>query len=588
MTYEWIKTIIVECLEAWEERKMYQKEKKLNPVLLIVLAVVLLAVGIAVWFLLTHVRVAGTFYSRSAEVLDLRFADITTADYEKLRKKAPNSEILWRIPFQGKTYDQDTDVLYVTSLTDEDVATLDYFTRLKTVEAQECTDYPQLAALTARRPEVTVEYAVTIDGREYPQDTAVVSISGITEEEINLLTYLPELTAVTAVGCRTPEQMTRLRDFCQEKGLSFALRFGTKTYPDTVEELDVTGVTDGELELLQLLPELKTLHLKNPEADPETVAQLRSTYPKADISWEVEIAGVSFPDDTKEVDLSAVLESSAAQTAAGTAAGTQTAAGAQTTAKTQTTTGTATGTQSTKETQSTAPAVTLNLEDLEKKMSYLSDAKQVFLGKCGLDNEELAALRERVRDSYKLVWTVQLGKKLTARTDDTTFMPVREHVYYFLDEDAYNLRYCEDMLCVDVGHMGLTNIDFVKGMPHLQILILAHNGQLQDISPISSCKELIFLELDWSAVKDFTPLVGCTSLEDLNIGLTYPSVEPLMQMTWLKNLWMVDRGGAYQLSQALPDTKIVASADATVGAGWRNLPNYYKMRDMLGMEYMRG
>ena len=567
---------------------MYQKERKLNPVLLIVLAAALLAVGIAVWFLLTHVWVAGTFYSRNADVLDLRFADITTADYDKLRKKAPNSEILWRIPFQGKTYDQDTDVLYVTSLTDEDVATLDYFTRLKTVEAQKCTDYPQLAALTARRPEVTVEYAVTIDGKEYPQDTAVVSISGITEEEINLLTYLPELTAVTAVGCRTPEQMTQLRDFCQEKGLSFALRFGTKTYPDTVEELDVTGVTDGELELLQLLPELKTLHLKNPEADPETVAQLRSTYPKADISWEVEIAGVSFPDDTKEVDLSAVLESSAVQTAAGTAAGTQTAAGAQTTAKTQTTTGTATGTQSTKETQSTAPAVTLNLEDLEKKMSYLSDAKQVFLGKCGLDNEELAALRERVRDSYKLVWTVQLGKKLTARTDDTTFMPVREHVYYFLDEDAYNLRYCEDMLCVDVGHMGLTNIDFVKGMPHLQILILAHNGQLQDISPISSCKELIFLELDWSAVKDFTPLVGCTSLEDLNIGLTYPSVEPLMQMTWLKNLWMVDRGGAYQLSQALPDTKIVASADATVGAGWRNLPNYYKMRDMLGMEYMRG
>ncbi len=567
---------------------MYQKERKLNPVLLIVLAAALLAVGIAVWFLLTHVWVAGTFYSRNADVLDLRFADVTTADYDKLRKKAPNSEILWRIPFQGKTYDQDTDVLYVTSLTDEDVATLDYFTRLKTVEAQECTDYPQLAALTARRPEVTVEYTVTIDGREYPQDTAVVSISGITEEEINLLTYLPELTAVTAVGCRTPEQMTRLRDFCQEKGLSFGLRFGTKTYPDTVQELDVTGVTDGELELLQLLPELKTLHLKNPKADPETVAQLRSTYPKADISWEVEIAGVSFPDDTKEVDLSAVLESSAAQTAAGTAAGTQTAAGAQTATKTQTTTGTATGTQSTKETQSTAPAVTLNLEDLEKKMSYLSDAKQVFLGKCGLDNEELAALRERVRDSYKLVWTVQLGKKLTARTDDTTFMPVREHVYYFLDEDAYNLRYCEDMLCVDVGHMGLTNIDFVKGMPHLQILILAHNGQLQDISPISSCKELIFLELDWSAVKDFTPLVGCTSLEDLNIGLTYPSVEPLMQMTWLKNLWMVDRGGAYQLSQALPDTKIVASADVTVGAGWRNLPNYYKMRDMLGMEYMRG
>mgnify|MGYP001658709574 FL=1 len=79
-------------------------------------------------------------------------------------------------------------------------------------------------------------------------------------------------------------------------------------------------------------------------------------------------------------------------------------------------------------------------------MAYLPDAEQVFLGKCGLDNEELAALRERVRDSYKLVWTVQLGKKLTARTDDTTFMPVREHVCYFLDDDAYNLCYCVVLL----------------------------------------------------------------------------------------------------------------------------------------------
>ena len=339
---------------------MYQKEKKLNPVLLIVLAVVLLAVGIAVWFLLTHVRVAGTFYSRSAEVLDLRFADITTADYEKLRKKAPNSEILWRIPFQGKTYDQNTDVLYVTSLTDEDVATLDYFTQLKSVEAQECTDYAQLAALAARRPAVAVDYAVTIDGRKYDQDTAVVSVSDITDEEINLLTYLPDLTAVTAVGCETPEQMEKLRDFCQEKGISFALRFGTKTYPDTVQELDVTGITDAELELLQLLPELKTLHLVNPEADPATVLQLRSTYPKVSINWEVEMAGISFPDDTKEVDLSAALEITTTDKTT-----------TQTAATTKVTTGTVTGTQTTEEPK---PAVTLDLQDLEKKMSYLPDA----------------------------------------------------------------------------------------------------------------------------------------------------------------------------------------------------------------------
>ena len=228
------------------------------------------------------------------------------------------------------------------------------------MEAQECTDYVQLAALAARRPAVAVDYAVTIDGRKYDQDTAVVSVSGITDEEINLLTYLPDLTAVTAVGCETPEQMEKLRDFCQEKGISFALRFGTKTYPDTVQELDVTGITDAELELLQLLPELKTLHLVNPEADPATVLQLRSTYPKVSINWEVEMAGISFPDDTKEVDLSAALEITTTDKTT-----------TQTAATTKVTTGTVTGTQTTEEPK---PAVTLDLQDLEKKMSYLPDA----------------------------------------------------------------------------------------------------------------------------------------------------------------------------------------------------------------------
>lgn len=555
---------------------MYQKQKKANPVVIALLAAAVLAVGLGVWFLLTHVRVAGTFYSRNAQVLDLRFADITTEDYDKLREKAPDSEILWRIPFQGKNYDQNTEVLYITALTDEDVETLDYFIRLKTVEARDCTDYPQLAALASRRPEVTVNYTITIDGRDYDSTAAVVSVSDVTDEEIVRLAYLPQLTAVTAVGCRTPEQMEKLRTFCRENGISFALRFGTKTYPDTTQELDITGITDSELELLRLLPELKRLHMVNPAAAPESVAGLRSSYPKVNISWEVEMAGISFPDDTREVDLSAALETSAStvQTGAGTTTGTQTAA--------------ATTAAGTKNTQSTEPAVTVDLQELGKQMAYLPDAETLFLGECGLDNEKLAAFREENRENYKVVWTVRLGKKLTARTDDTTFMPVREHVYYFLDDDAYNLRYCEDMVCIDVGHMGLTNIDFVAYMPHLKYLILAHNGQLQDISPISSCKELVFLELDWSAVKDFSPLVGCTALEDLNIGLTYPSVEPLMKMPWLKNLWMVERGGAYQLSEALPDTNIMATADLTVGGGWRNLPNYYAMRDLLGMEYMRG
>ena len=77
-------------------------------------------------------------------------------------------------------------------------------------------------------------------------------------------------------------------------------------------------------------------------------------------------------------------------------------------------------------------------------------------------------------------------------------------------------------------------------------------------------------------------------IEDLNIGNTFCDITPILEMTWLKNLYMIfgNGGSAYKASQALPDTHVVASGTATVGGGWRRLQNYYDMRDMLGMYYM--
>ena len=47
------------------------------------------------------------------------------------------------------------------------------------------------------------------------------------------------------------------------------------------------------------------------------------------------------------------------------------------------------------------------------------------------------------------------------------------------------------------------------------------------------------------------------------------------------------RGGL--VGQAIPTARVVTSADpdaATVGYGWRRLPNYYAMRDCLHAPYM--
>ena len=206
---------------------------------------------------------------------------------------------------------------------------------------------------------------------------------------------------------------------------------------------------------------------------------------------------------------------------------------------------------------------------------------------CEIENEDMAAYRDRVRDQYKVVWTVRLGPSIALRTDKDNFMPNHFGVGQLFNDYAYNLRYCEDMVCLDVGHMTLTDISFVTYMPKLKYLILAWT-EVQYIEPIRSCKNLIWLELDNSCIRDYSPLVDCTALQDLNIGKTYCDITPILEMKWLKNLYMIfcSGGSAWQASQALPDTHVVASGDATVGGGWRRLPNYYDMRDCLNMYYM--
>lgn len=529
----------------------------------VALAVCIACVG-AIWYISSHIFVDGRAYPRNAQMLDLRSDEISAEHYEKLRRKLPGCEIRWDIPFQGEYLPQNTVEITVKNLTDGQVRQLDYLLELDTVHAEECTDYAALAALKARRPEVNVIYNVLLGTESYPQNTKELTITGISEEEVDRLNYLPELESVKIAEGNHGASMGAVLELCREKGIAFEVEIGGRTYDENTTTLRLENATDGALSLIRGLPKLKQLHLVNPQAKAENLIALQVAYPDISISWELEVCGVSVAGDALEVDLTG--------------------------------------------------ATVASIAELEKAMDYFPDAKKLILYSCVdpmlagtipqdvegvrpggvmdmkkatvMDYEELAAFRDRVRDRYKVVWTVPCGKKLTVNTDDVSFMPTREHVYYFLDSESYNLRYCEDMICIDIGHMAVTNVDFAEFMPNLQFLILAHT-EVRDITPLKHCKNLRFLELDWSTVKDFTPLLECTGLEDLNIGNTYADIAPITRMTWLQNLWMVGRSGAaYSVTQALPETRVVYAGDATVASGWRDLDNYFAMRDILQMDYM--
>lgn len=504
----------------------------------VLLALILAAAVIAgmAWNVKNFYMVDFRFYPKAAERLDLRGKKIGVSHYEKIREKLPECEILWDVPFRGKTYHVDTAELTVTELKEKDLAALQYLPELKRIDASGCSDYEILVKLQKQYPDIQVDYHVSIGGESFAGNAQEIWLRDLEASEVGKLAYLPRLKTVTCAGGQ-PEFVGALQEYCAQNQLAFRISIGDNTIPADAKTVTLSGVTEEELALLQYLPGMEKLHIQNPKASAESLIRLRNGQTDLEVTWELDICGQTCASDVEEVDLS--------------------------------------------------KAKVTDVSQFREAMNYFPDAKILFLGACGIGNETLAACREEVRGQYKLVWTVQLGKKLTARTDDTTFMPVREYVYYFNDEEAYNLRYCEDMVCIDIGHMSIHNIDFVEFMPNLEYLILAHT-QLQYIEPIRSCKRLKFLELDWSPIRDYSPLVGCTALEDLNLGNTYADMTVLSEMTWLKNLWIIGCGGgyAYKMSQALPDTRIVASGNATVANGWRDLPNYYAMRDVLGMHYM--
>ena len=81
--------------------------------------------------------------------------------------------------------------------------------------------------------------------------------------------------------------------------------------------------------------------------------------------------------------------------------------------------------------------------------------------------------------------------------------------------------------------MAIQDISFVKYMPHLKYFIVI-DAPLMYIDAISTCKELIYLEFFWTWINDYTPLLGCTALEDLNVARTNGDILTFKDMPWLK------------------------------------------------------
>ncbi len=509
-----------------------------------VLAAVLLLIMIGscgagfYWSLQNNVLVDFKLYPKSLETLDLRGQTVSIRKYEQFRKKLPDTEIYWNIPFQDNYYDQGNKNLTVSTLSKSDIEDLDYFTKLETVDALQCRDYENLQALQQRRPEVKVNYRVEIGGETYSPKATSVVLTSVTQEEIQLLQYLPQLKTVAVGGSGDVANFADLQVYCREHGYDFCVQIGETSVSLTDTELTVDRAGEEELSLLQFLPNVKSLHLKNPEAPVEALISLQQRHPNMEITWSSMVAGKTFQSNETLIDISNITVG--------------------------------------------------DLSQVEAEMEYFPNATQLEMHLCGVENEEMAAFREAHREDYKVVWTVELGPKYSVRTDIDNIKPAHDATSDFHDADAYNMRYCEDVIAIDIGHLDVRNVEFAAFMPHLKYLVVSWTG-VKDLTPLANCKELVFFEGTDAPIGDLTPLKECTALEDINVSASgAKNSDALVDLPNLKHFWVIQRGDlGWPITSNRPDVTVRASGSHTV-SGWRSIPNYYAMRDALGMFYMNG
>lgn len=236
------------------------------------------------------------------------------------------------------------------------------------------------------------------------------------------------------------------------------------------------------------------------------------------------------------------------------------------------------------------------IEVFRAALPYLSSLTLLRLEDCGItDNDAMAALRADFPDT-KVVWSISIAgyNFMTDTTRVNAALVLR-------DDNVHLLQYMPDVLYLDIGHnQQLTNIEFVRGFPKLQVVIITLTN-IRDISPLADCPDLEFLECHGTPIDDLSVLADKDKLEYLNIG-NLPNLTDLSPLYGLKQLKIVricgttftqiSKDEVEELKRELPDTFVSDyGGDPNSSGGWRfnigkpgTTERYTLLREQMGYD----
>lgn len=456
-------------------------------------------------------------------------------------------------------------------LNEDELPLLDGFTSLKELDLTGSTCYDAITDWAAAHPEVAVTYAVIMpDGRSLAPETESLDLSSVPAElaaqSLSALRHFPQLRSVelgTVNGRFTPEDIKSFSTERPDIELTAQAEILGESCDIHTESLDLSLLSRENaaeaLSAVGYLTDIKSLNLGSDETNDLTfddVAAFEEAFPDAEFSYDFTLYGNRYSVNTKKVNLSQVKMDDNGET------------------------------------------VRAALRCM-KKCDYLD------MDSCGVDSEHMAAIRDEF-PQIEVVWRVFFGNNYTARTNTDRILASAWNGGGELGNgNEYELRYCTKLKYLDIGHNShLDNIDFVAFMPDLEVFITYGCVMVSDISALSNCKKLEYLELIYDAeITDLSPVAELTELRHLNIAgsARITDITPLYGLTKLERLWIsryntaIPREQIDEIRELLPSCVIDSEGGALTGSGnvgWRVNedeygnkswnPRYYELRELFG------
>lgn len=226
--------------------------------------------------------------------------------------------------------------------------------------------------------------------------------------------------------------------------------------------------------------------------------------------------------------------------------------------------------------------------DLEEFIAFIDQLpalKKVDMYESTLNASQLETLSKRY-PNILFGWTLKIGDHMV-RTDATAFSTLHNHKSpAHTSADVEVLKYCKNLLALDLGHNAITDISFLEELPNLRILILGRN-RIKDTSPIGKLKDLEYLELFSAGASEISSLKNCTKLMDLNISNNkIMDLSPILKLPNLERLWLCgSQNGILNRDSFSKKQQQDITAQVTPGclvnftgagtqAGWRNHSRY--------------